>query len=243
MLQKDMDGKRESPHERARLLPLGDSALVVTFGDEIDEATHFEVRAFSDHLAAQPPEAMIEHIPAFTSVTVLYDPIRSGYEDFAGEIQALIEDTPKEHSEMRARTVEIPVCYGGDLGPDLDFVASHNGLTTDEVIAIHCGPTYPVYMIGFAPGFPYLGGMSAKIAAPRRDAPRERIPAGSVGLAGKQTGIYPIETPGGWQVIGRTPLRLFRPDENPPSLLRAGDRVRFNSVDRADYDRILDGVE
>jgi inhibitor of KinA len=137
--------------------------------------------------------------------------------------------------------VEIPVCYGGDFGPDLKSVADRNGLTPDEVVTIHCKSTYPVYMIGFAPGFPYLGGMSERISAPRLDTPRERIPAGSVGIAGTQTGVYPIETPGGWRLIGRTPLRLFDAVRDPPSLLQAGDRVRFTAIERGEFDRIRDG--
>jgi inhibitor of KinA len=136
--------------------------------------------------------------------------------------------------------VDIPVCYGGDFGPDLDAVSSHTGLSTEEVVAIHGEPDYLVYMIGFAPGFPYLGGMSERLASPRRESPRAKIPPGSVGIAGSQTGVYPIETPGGWQLIGRTPLRLFRPERDEPSLLRTGDRVRFQAIDRAEYGDLLE---
>jgi inhibitor of KinA len=126
--------------------------------------------------------------------------------------------------------VEIPVCYGGEFGADLDFVAKHANLTPGEVIEIHSAADYLVHMIGFAPGFPYLGGMSSKIAAPRRSSPRLKVPAGSVGIAGEQTGIYPLETPGGWQLIGRTPLALFRPEQDPPTLLQPGDIVRFRPI-------------
>jgi inhibitor of KinA len=129
-----------------------------------------------------------------------------------------------------SRVVEIPVHYGGESGPDLDIVAKHNGLTPEEVVAIHSNGHYFVNMIGFAPGFPYIGGMSEKIATPRKSSPRLKIPAGSVGIAGKQTGIYPIETPGGWQIIGKTPLQLFRPDHDPPSLLKAGDKICFKPI-------------
>jgi inhibitor of KinA len=136
--------------------------------------------------------------------------------------------------------VDIPVCYGGDYGPDLDAVSFHTGLSTEEVVAIHGEPDYLVYMIGFAPGFPYLGGMSERLASPRRESPRAKIPPGSVGIAGSQTGVYPIETPGGWQLIGRTPLRLFRPERDEPSLLRTGDRVRFHAIERAEYRDLLE---
>src|SRR5918992_314716 len=149
----------------------------------------------------------------------------------------MLAESPSEIEDLDTRTVGIPVHYGGDFGPDLGFVASHNELTEQQVIEIHSQPTYLVYMIGFAPGFPYLGGMSERIAAPRRDNPRASIPVGSVGVAGRQTGVYSIETPGGWQLIGRTPLRLFRPEEERPSLLEAGDEVRFDPITRSEYDR------
>ncbi|MGV3465566.1 MAG: 5-oxoprolinase subunit PxpB, partial [Heyndrickxia sp.] len=134
-----------------------------------------------------------------------------------------------------SRVVEIPVCYGGDFGPDLETVASMNGLSTEEVIQIHSSAEYTVYMIGFAPGFPYLGGMSEKIATPRLPSPRLKIPERTVGIAGNQTGVYPIETPGGWQLIGRTPIKLFRPQDEVPSLLHAGDKVRFKPISYEEY--------
>jgi inhibitor of KinA len=229
-------------YERARLSPLGDSAAVVAFGDEIDPAINLRVRVFSDLLAAASMGGLVEHIPAFTNVTVIYDPLRSSYSGIVAEIERVLDAMPEDLSESAAATVEIPVCYGGDFGPDLVSVAERNGLAPDEVIAIHCEPHYPVYMIGFAPGFPYLGGMSERISAPRLDSPREKIPAGSVGIAGTQTGVYPIETPGGWQLIGRTPLKLFDPQRDPPSLLHAGDRVRFFPIDRDEYERLLEGA-
>jgi inhibitor of KinA len=226
-----------SVYERARLSPLGDCAVVVSFGDVISEAINLRVRAFSDQLAEERHPALVEQIPAFTNVTVLYDPLITDYEGFARALEELIDQTPTETSEVESRTVEIPVCYGGKFGPDLSFVAAHNDLSEDDVVAIHTEPNYRVYMIGFAPGFPYLGGMSARIAAPRRDSPRAAIAAGSVGIAGDQTGVYPIETPGGWQLIGRTTLRLFRPDRETPSIMRAGDRVRFRAISRAQFER------
>lgn len=131
--------------------------------------------------------------------------------------------------------VEIPVCYGGEYGPDLAHVAAHNGLTEQEVITLHSGGDYLVYTLGFAPGFPYLGGLSEQLATPRRDTPRVRIPAGSVGIAGVQTGIYPLETPGGWQLIGRTPISLFRPHRQPPTLLSSGNRLVFRPISEQEY--------
>ncbi|MGH2820260.1 MAG: 5-oxoprolinase subunit PxpB [Actinomycetota bacterium] len=218
----------------ARIYPLGDRSLVVSFGDDIDLDTHREVRTLADHLERSPPGAMLEYIPAFTTVTVLFDPLGTTYQAFEAEIRALLAGRVDGERDA-GRVVEIPVCYGHELGPDLDFVARHNGLSAEEVVRIHHEPEYLVYMIGFSPGFPYLGGMSSRIAAPRRESPRKAIPAGTVGIAGQQTGVYPIETPGGWQLIGRTPLRLFRPELSPPSLLRVGDAVRFEAISRDAY--------
>lgn len=227
---------RESP----QVSPLGDCAIVIAFGDDITADTNLTVRAFEQRLNAASPPGIVETVPAFTTVTVIYDPIRAGYDELVAAVEEVLAELPSEIKGLETRTVEIPVHYGGEFGPDLGFVASHNGLTEEEVIGIHSGTTYLVYMIGFAPGFPYLGGMSERIAAPRRDAPRASIPVGSVGIAGRQTGVYSVETPGGWQLIGRTPLRLFRPEEERPSLLEAGDEVRFRPITRSEHDRLTE---
>jgi inhibitor of KinA len=179
---------------------------------------------------------MVEYVPAFTTVTVYYNPLLLSYKDACSALARIVTDVETAPA-VSARTIEIPVCYGGEFGPDLEFVAEHNGLTVDEVVQIHSGGEYLVYMIGFAPGFPYLGGMSVRIQAPRRLSPRLSIPAGTVGIAGMQTGVYPIETPGGWQLIGRTPEELFRPNLSSPSLLQAGDLVRFRPTSRMEYDQ------
>lgn len=224
---------------RPTIAPLGDAAAVVTFGNSIDPDTHQRVLAFAAHLDSSSLPAMVEHIPSFTTVTVTYDPLASSFADFAASLEAALGQVASGESPTEGEPVEIHVCYGGEFGPDLDFVAAHNDLTPDEVVEIHSGATYVVYMIGFVPGFPYLGGMSSRIGAPRLDAPRAAVPAGSVGIAGAQTGIYPIESPGGWRLIGRTPRCLFDPRATAPSLLRAGDRVRFVPVERAAYEAAL----
>jgi inhibitor of KinA len=224
--------------ERDNIEPLGDSAIVVSFGDKIDVDTNRRVRDAVAHIEARPPASVIEIVPAFTTVTVTYDPLLVSYREVKEEIGTLLEDVSRG-TDQPSRVVEIPVCYGGDLGPDLDFVASHNGLTPADVVAIHSEPDYLVYMIGFAPGFPYLGGMREKIATPRRDTPRTAVPKRSVGIGGSQTGVYPIESPGGWQLLGRTPLQLFRPDHDPPSLLEAGDTVHFTPISRSEYEDLL----
>lgn len=214
--------------------PLGDQAIVIEFGNEINEQTEQQVRKVSALLESRPPEWMIEFIPAFTTVSIFYNPILAPYDLVKTQLAHLLTqlgEVPSVHS----RTIEIPVCYGDEFGPDLEFVAQYNQLTPREVIDIHTAGTYSVHMIGFAPGFPFIGGMSEKIAAPRRESPRLRIPERTVGIAGMQTGVYPIETPGGWQLIGRTPLRLFRPEHDIPSLLRAGDKVIFREISQQDY--------
>lgn len=212
-----------------RFATLSDRALTVHLGDQIDTPTFQAVRSFSRQLDAQPPVGMIEFVPAFTTVALYYDPQRTSEAAVTSHISNLVATTDAT-IDPQPRVVEIPVCYGGEFGSDLEFVAKHAMLTPQEVIEIHAAADYLVHMIGFAPGFPYLGGMSSKIAAPRRSSPRLKIPAGSVGIAGDQTGIYPLETPGGWQLIGRTPAALFRPEQEPPTLLQAGDIVRFRSI-------------
>ena len=214
--------------------PLGDQAIVIELGNDINEKTEQLVRNVSALLESRKPAWMVEFIPAFTTVTVFYDPCIATYDDVRTELTELLMHL-REGLAVESRTVEIPVCYGGEFGPDLELVAQHNGLTLREVIDIHTAGTYSVNMIGFAPGFPFLRGMSEKIAAPRRDSPRLRIPERTVGIAGMQTGVYPIETPGGWQLIGRTPIHLFWPENRIPSLLRAGDKVIFREISEEDY--------
>lgn len=214
--------------------PLGDQTIILEIGNEINEETHHRVRAVTALLETDPPQWMTEFIPAFTTVSIVYSPLQVSYDEAKMELAALL----KKASEITLpppRTIELPVCYGGDHGPDLEYVARHNGLSAEEVIAIHTGASYTVHMIGFAPGFPYLGGMSEKIAAPRKVSPRVTIPERSVGIAGNQTGVYPISTPGGWQLIGRTPTRLFLPDHEIPSLLSAGDTVVFRQITADEY--------
>jgi inhibitor of KinA len=225
------------------LYPLGEDAVLIELGKDINIETHHRVQMIAGLLENNPPEWMIEYIPAFTTITIFYEPFKImkscksnqlPYTYVCQQINFLFEQFNFDKSTQQ-RLVEIPVCYGGELGPDLDIVASVNQLTPEEVIQIHTSGDYIVYMIGFAPGFPYIGGMSEKIAAPRKESPRLKIPERSVGIAGMQTGIYPIETPGGWQLIGRTPIRLFTPEANPPSLLRAGDKIKFTAISFEEY--------
>lgn len=223
----------------ARTFPLGDSAIVISFGDEIDLTTHRHVMRFTGHLAAYIERhghpAVLEMVPAFTTVTVYYSPLQANYAQLEALLSQVLTELPDATTQPPAKVVELPVCYGGEYGPDLDNVSRHNHLSVEEVIQIHTSVDYLVYMIGFSPGFPYLGGMPEQIATPRLETPRLSVPAGSVGIAGQQTGVYPTSSPGGWQLIGRTPAVLFQPGQNPPSLLAAGDRVRFRPVTQEQY--------
>ncbi|MGC4378511.1 5-oxoprolinase subunit PxpB [Fictibacillus sp. Mic-4] len=231
--------------EHYEFTPLGDSGMIVNMGEEIDRKTHEKVTALSAYLEEHPFDGMTEYVPGFTTVAVFYDPLKiynQSINEFPYEAvvktlkQILSKLSTRKQSE--SRVVDIPVCYGGEFGPDLKEVANHAGLTPEEVVRIHSGTEYMVYMIGFAPGFPYLGGMDERLAVPRRPSPRVSIPVGSVGIGGKQTGVYPIESPGGWQLIGKTPIKLFRPEEDQPSLLRAGDVVRFQPISREEFERL-----
>jgi KipI family sensor histidine kinase inhibitor len=224
-----------------RYLVAGDGAIVVEFGDGIDPAINRRVRELCLAVDRARPDGVRDLVPTYRSLLVAYDPrvttfdtLRATLADLEAGLAATLAPPP--------RVVEIPTCYGGEFGPDLPFVAEHAGLTADEVVAIHSGAAYLVYMMGFSPGFTYLGGMSERIATPRLKTPRTAIPAGSVGIAQQQTGIYPVESPGGWQLIGRTPVSLFDPSRHPPVIVEAGDYISFTPVTRDEYIRIQEGL-
>lgn len=206
--------------------PLGDSAAQVTLGEHIDPALNRQAQALAQRLAQTALPGVIEAVPAYAAVTVHFDLLQVEYTAVAEWIQAQLSRLDEARLPP-PRRVEIPVYYGGEHGPDLDFVAQHAGLTPAEVVAIHSAGSYPVYMMGFTPGFPYLGGLDPRIAAPRLPSPRSRVPAGSVGIAGTQTGVYSFDSPGGWRLIGWTPLALFDGTRQPPALLQVGDCVEF----------------
>jgi inhibitor of KinA len=218
----------------------GDQGLLVEYGDAIDPEINRKVRAAAIAMDRARPAGIIEYIPTYRSLIILYDPSLTDAYKLQSALLALeerltgIEIPPPD-------IVEIPVCYGGELGPDIDFVAKCHNLTVDEVIRIHSEPEYPVYMIGFTPGFPFLGGLPEILHTPRLETPRKRVPAGSVGIANAQTGVYPIDSPGGWQLIGRTPLKLFDPKRPTPFLLKAGDRLKFRAIAFEEYNRLKQG--
>lgn len=227
-----------------RMLNAGERGLVVEFGSVIDAAVNAHVHRLAKILIEEMKESILEVVPTYRSLFVYFNPLTT-------ERQLLIERITDRLSTMEtdslterpSRVVTIPVSYGGEFGPDIEFVAHHNKISVHEVIEIHTSTPYLVYMLGFTPGFPYLGGMSERIATPRLDKPRVRIPAGSVGIGGKQTGIYPIDSPGGWQLIGRTPLKAFNPSAANPFLFAAGDYLQFRSIDGAEYGETAKRVE
>jgi inhibitor of KinA len=213
------------------LHPMGDAAVVLDLGQAIDEATLARVGSVARAIGGRPPAGVTDIVPAFGSVTVFYDPRKvSSYADLASALIKLAAPAEQTFSAEPARLVEIPVCYGGEFGPDLEVVANHAGLTPGEVITLHSGAEYRVHAIGFSPGFPYLGGLPPRLNTPRRATPRTVVPAGSVGIGSAQTGVYPVATPGGWNLIGRSPRALFRLHQSPPALLFTGDRVKFRPI-------------
>lgn len=221
----------------AVIRPSGDLALNVEFANEISPAVQAQIRGFVSALEAAGIPGIIEVVPTYRSVTVHYRPEDILYGELKECLQALLAKAGSA-GDSDAPVIEIPVRYGGDMGPDLAFVARHCGLSEEEVIRIHSSTEYPVYMLGFTPGFPYLGGMDERLRTPRLTEPRTKIPAGSVGIADAQTGAYPLETPGGWQLIGRTPVKLYDPQSDSPILLRAGWYVKFRPIDDAEFARI-----
>lgn len=217
---------------------LSEQALFVQFGTSMNEQIQGQIQHAMNALLQQPFPGLIEIVPSYTNFCIYYDPFivqkrlpqaSTISEQVQNYVMTLLS-TYKQAPAITRRIIEIPVIYGGDYGPDLQEVADYNLLTTEEVIKRHTSRDYLVYMLGFAPGFPYLGGLDERIATPRRATPRLEITAGSVGIGGTQTGIYPFATPGGWQIIGRTMTALFSLQQQPPSLLQAGDRVRFIAI-------------
>ncbi len=220
-----------------RFFPSGDSAFLVKFGDEISLDIHQKIKAYVSKLKHLNIPGVLEIIPAYTDVTVLYDPLEIPYQTFLEKLKQLATNLD-EKTNPGSRKVKIPVLYGEPFGEDLSSVVKHTGLSPDEIVKLHSSGNYLVYMLGFTPGFCYLGGMDERIACPRKDVPSQKILAGAVGIAGKQTGIYPIESPGGWQIIGRTPLKLFDPQKDDPFLLKAGDELEFFPITKKEFDEI-----
>ena len=219
------------------IVPASDSSLFIGWGNEISLAAHHRVIALF-HAIQQLQDTRIRNLhPAYASLLIDFDPFRLTHEELESKVASLVS-APLPPRPEPAPVLEIPVCYDGDLAPDLTNVAHHTSLTTEQVIALHSGADYFVHFLGFSPGFAYLGGLPKQLHVPRLASPRKHVSAGSVGLAGGQTGIYPHDSPGGWQLVGRTPLRMFVPSANPPSRLQFGDQVLFRRITRDEFDRL-----
>ncbi|SJZ85461.1 5-oxoprolinase subunit PxpB [Garciella nitratireducens] len=229
-------------YDKIKYLQAGDQAVNIEFGNEISEEINRKIRAMTLTIEKEKIEGIVEVVPTYRSLMIHYNPLKVEYKRLINKLKEL--ESNLENIDLPApEVIEIPTLYGGEYGPDIEKVASYNELSIEEVIQIHSSKEYLIYMLGFTPGFSYLGGMDQRIATPRLSSPRTKIPGGSVGIAGKQTGIYPIDSPGGWQLIGRTPLKLFDPQSKNPILLKAGNYVVFKPIGKEEYERIKNQVE
>lgn len=225
-----------------RYLPLGDTGLTVEFGNEISPSINGRVTRLCDMLKTLNINGIIESVPTYRSLSIYYDPSVLELDSLTALIDELLS-TEISMSVTSPYVIEIPVWYSTESGPDLEYVAQHSGKSIDEVIAIHSAPEYLIYMLGFTPGFPYLGGMNKDIATPRLSTPRIKIEAGSVGIAGSQTGIYSVDSPGGWQLIGKTPVKLYDLDRENPILLKSGNYLKFVPISKEEYFKIKEQAE
>ncbi len=212
----------------------GDQGVIMEFGDIISPRIHEMVRTMILAMNQNPIDGVVEYMPTYRAIAIYYNPLITSFESLKDSLLELSANL-QEIEPVSPKLIELPVCYGGEFGPDLDFVATSHGLSQEEVIRLHSEPEYLVYMIGFTPGYPFLGGLPEVLHTPRLDTPRKKVPAGSVGIANGQTGIYPIESPGGWQLIGQVPVKLFDPEKNDPFLFSAGNIIKFKSVDKQEY--------
>ncbi|HIT35727.1 MAG TPA: 5-oxoprolinase subunit PxpB [Candidatus Faecousia intestinavium] len=227
---------------KIKLLTAGDSSILLQFGNTIDPAINRKIAATVQLMREQHINGVTDVIPAFCSLLINYDPRVISYEQIKRRMEALVK-IDVTAGDTRKRVFEIPVCYGGEYGPDIRNIADHAGLSVEEVIQIHTSRDYLIYMLGFLPGFTYLGGLDERIHTPRLANPRIRIPAGSVGIGGSQTGIYPMDSPGGWQLMGMTPVKTYDPDREVPILVEAGDYIRFVAIDEDEFHRIKELVD
>jgi KipI family sensor histidine kinase inhibitor len=222
--------------------PAGDEAVAVTLGEAISVEINTRVRALEYLLQQKAIPGVRETVPAFCALLVYYDPDLIGYAALCAAIEELAGQA--EHASLPpARRVELPCCYDRELGLDLERAAQRLGMSVEELVALHAGTAWVVYFIGFTPGLPYMAGMPERLHVPRLETPRTKVPAGSVGIGGVQCCIYSVESPGGYWILGRTPLRLYDPGASDPILLRPGDHVRLRPIDRAEFDRLASAVE
>lgn len=225
-----------------RIAAAGDSSILIEFEKEIRPDINQKISATVQLLKAQHTPGVIDIIPAFCSLLINYDPRVISYGEMKKRLEEILKIEVKA-GERRKKVYEIPVCYGGKYGPDIQTIADNAGLSIEEVIEIHSSCDYLIYMLGFLPGFCYLGGLDERIHTPRLANPRLKISAGSVGIGGSQTGIYPLDSPGGWQLMGMTPVKTYDPEREVPILVEAGDYIRFIPIDEEEYLRIKDLVD
>jgi KipI family sensor histidine kinase inhibitor len=215
----------------------GDHSFILRFGKSISPVIHAWVKMWMKAIQEKHIEGVSQLIPSYTDISVVYNPEQITYPDLLLQLKTMdVQETQLQ--QQKVKLIHIPVLYGGDYGPDMEYVANQNRMTVKEVIQKHSAVNYLVYMLGFTPGFVYLGGLHPDIATPRKEVPRQEIKAGAVGIAGDQTGIYPIVSPGGWQIIGQTPIRLFDINRQPEVLVEAGDYLCFNAISQVDYEEI-----
>lgn len=231
--------------QRFRLIPVNESSLIISFGDVIHEEVHAQVIKAKALIEANPFNGFVETVPAYTTLAVYYDPtkVESTSETISGTViqtlETLFETVSEDQLTVTGTLIELPVCYDPAFAPDLSTTAVSLNLSVEELINIHSGKTYKVFMIGFTPGFPYMGTVDERIFTQRKIQPRLKVEPGSVAIAGNQTGIYPFATPGGWNIIGRTPLLLFDRNRSNPFLLKAGDEVKFKQISKEEFETLL----
>lgn len=225
------------------ICPLGDKAIQILFKTPISETLNKHIQHIAKAIRTTDIVGIVEVVPAFQTITIYYDPMMIRFNVLEEKLHVICSTTYDEGTALKKEVVTIPVCYGDRFGEDLIHVAKHNQLTEHEVISLHCSKEYLVYMIGFLPGFPYLKGLSEKLYTPRLAEPRLKVPIGAVGIGGDQTGVYPIESPGGWNLIGQTPLTMFNPAAPDPFLVKAGDFIRFVPISETEYDEIENAIK
>lgn len=214
---------------------MGDRGLLLEFGDEINAEINEKVRRMTLAINGEKIKGIVETVPTYRSLLIIYNPLLLSFGDLKSRLERIEEGLQHIHFP-EPKLIRIPVVYGGSYGPDLEYVAQYHQISSQEVIHLHCSKPYPIYMVGFIPGFPYMGELPEALVTPRLKTPRLSVPAGSVGIAQNQTGIYPMESPGGWQIIGRTPVKLFDPEKEPPTLLRIGDFVQFYPIGENEFE-------
>jgi len=218
--------------------PVGDKALAIEMGDQISISNNNSIRAIVHLLDKEKIIGIKDRVPSYTCLIIHYDPACIRYEELIKVLDDILKRADKKDVPC-GKVIELPTYYGEDCGTDIEYVAQYHGISIEDVIELHSSVKYPVYFIGFTPGFPVLGGMHPTLVTPRLDNPRLNIPAGSVGIGGNQTGVYPVKSPGGWRIIGRTPIRLYNPKDDDPTIIKPGDYVKFRPIGKDEYNKLV----